>query len=214
MGIFNGRKDKERSISMEAMTIEKNLVFKEAMQDKALSKTLREWHKRKQSQAGAGQTFRGWVDGLLDYLAGQLGDSPVTHSHLLAALRVNAAGDPLAVTCAGNARHDGFTTDTNCFVEEGKVCSNVWVSGKTAEENRREAETIRDIFRKAGYDSEVWIDSEDDTDCTVNSYKKFPLYYKKRGSSDDNTRPPCRRLGWGAATFFTHPVDKRLGVAL
>lgn len=161
---------------MEAMTIKKNLAFKKAMRDKALSKALREWYKRKHSQAGVGQCFRGWFDGLLDYLAGQLGDSPVTHSHLLSALRVNAADDPLAVKCADNARHDGFTADTNCYVEEGEVCSNVWVSGKTAEENRREAETIRDIFRKAGYDSEVWVDSEDDTDCIVNSYKKFSAY--------------------------------------
>jgi len=149
-----------------------------ALQDAVLEVALRIWFAKKGSCPDSEITdFEEWVEKRCDDMAGCIkdSDSPVC---IVKALRVNALGDELAMHTAMVAQSGGFNTDINCYVEDNIVYSSVWVSGKTAEQNKAQAEAIAKIFRNAGYSAEVWVDEENDTDVTVNAQLDFPLYLK------------------------------------
>ena len=149
-----------------------------ALEDKVLEVALRRWFSNKGSCPNNEITdFDKWVEKLCDDMAGNIenGDS---HMSIAKALKVNAVGDELALYTAHIAQADGFNTDVNCYVEENVVFSNVWVSGKTAAQNKMQAEEIAKIFTKAGYSAEVWVDEVDDTDVTVNAQIDFPIFLK------------------------------------
>ena len=110
-------------------------------------------------------------------MAGCIEDSD-SHMSIAKALKVNAVGDELALFMANTAQADGFNTDVNSYVEENVVFSSVWVSGKTAAQNKMQAEEIAKMFNKAGYSAEVWVDDVDDTDVTVNAQIDFPIFLK------------------------------------
>lgn len=150
-----------------------------ALADKTLAKSLKEWFDRKVNLPTSERElkFDEWVDKQLEYIAGCIGENE-TVEHLVEALRVNAIGDPIAVTTEKNAEASGFVTATNCYVEDNIVYAGVWVTGKKAEENKKEAEAIAAVFRKAGYSAEVWVDEVDDTEVTVDAHIDFPIFLK------------------------------------
>lgn len=149
-----------------------------ALQDGVLEVALRIWFAKKGSCPDPEITdFEEWVEKRCDDMAGCIEDSN-SPMCIAKALRVNALGDELAMYTAMVAQSEGFNTDINCYVEDNIVYANVWVSGKTAEQNKAQAEAIAKIFRNAGYSAEVWVDEVDDTDVTVNAQIDFPLYMK------------------------------------
>lgn len=149
-----------------------------ALEDKVLKVALRRWFNNKGSCPNNEITdFDKWVEKLCDDMAGCIEDSD-SHMSIAKALKVNAVGDELALFMANTAQADGFNTDVNSYVEENVVFSSVWVSGKTAAQNKMQAEEIAKMFNKAGYSAEVWVDDVDDTDVTVNAQIDFPIFLK------------------------------------
>lgn len=170
-------KDKKGQKKMNATKNDIKRAGKIALADETLAKSLKEWFDRKGNlpTSERGMKFDEWLDKQLEFMAGCIGENE-TVEHLVEALRVNAAGDNKAVSMERNAKASGFGTDICCYVEDNIVYAGVWVTGKTAEENKKEAETMAETFRKAGYSAELWVDEVDDTEVTVNAWMDFPLY--------------------------------------
>lgn len=153
-----------------------------ARADEKLAKALKQWfhHKGQLSPNERYLSFSEWVYGMCEYMAGCIGEDE-TVEHLVEALRVNAIGVPLAGNLSLVANVDGFVTDTNCYVEDNIVYAGVWISNKTAEENKKRADEMAEVFRKNGYAVDVWVDEVDDTEVTVNAQIDFPVYLKNLG---------------------------------
>ena len=175
----NKDKDKKGQKKMNVTINDIKRAGKIALADKTLAKSLKEWFGLKGNLPTSERElkFDEWVDKQFEGMAGCIGENE-TVEHLVEALRVNAMGDTIAVTTAKNAKASGFVTDTNCYVEDNIVYAGVWVTGKKAEENKKEAEAIAAVFRKAGYSAELWVDEVNDTEVTVNARIDFPLYLK------------------------------------
>ena len=145
---------------------------------RTLRAALKEWFAHKGSCPDPEiLNFEDWVGRRIDDMADAIhDDSLVNVANLLAALKVQAIGDGLAIAEARKAEKKGFLTDTNCYVEEVIVYASVWLKGKRLAETDNMAELIAQKFRAQGYATDIWIDEEDDTEVTVNAYIDFPLY--------------------------------------
>lgn len=157
------------------------LATKLALSDVALSGALHDWHAHKGRLAAADQrkSFEQWLLEQIQYTDLGVQDIDPCPEVLVKALEICAIGDKLALYLAADAqREHGVDTDTNCYVEEGVVFSNVWLRADNAAWAKIYAEEIADKFNKAGYSAEVWVDEEDDRECTVNAQIDFALYYK------------------------------------
>lgn len=154
-----------------------------AMKSGMLRKELKGWFDRKGSCPNPEITdFKEWVENLADSLAGAIHeDKLVTVENLVTALKVEAMGDVNAIRFSNRAAKEGWQTDINCYIEEGVVFANVYLSGEDADATRKRAEQMAEDFRKSGYSAEVWVDEEDDRACTVNAQIDFNLYVKKGG---------------------------------
>ena len=150
-----------------------------AMMSSPLRCRLKEWFAKKGACPDPEvKDFVEWVERRIDYLAGHMGNCRKTVDSLLTALRVQAVGDPYAVYLAECAEDSGFKTDINCYVEEGRVWSSVWLSGEDAKKTENMADNIAKSIRLLGYDADIWIDEEDEHEVTVNASIDFAAYYK------------------------------------
>ena len=151
-----------------------------AMQCSGLLRKLKEWFAKKGSCPDPEvKDLPEWVERRIDYLSGHMGKCRKTVDSLLVALKVQAGGDFYANLFSVYAELAGWTTDINCYVEEGRVYASVWLSGKDdAKKTENLADAMAMEFRKLGYDAEIWIDEEDEHDVTVHASIDFPAYYK------------------------------------
>ena len=146
-----------------------------ALRSAPLRNALKEWFRQKGRCPDPEITnFGEWVERQISYLARTIKNRRLaTADNLVKALAVNAIGDPLALRCAKEAAEKGgFKTDTNCYVEDGLVNSSVWVKNMAKER----VEDMADKFREKGYEVDVWVDEEDETEITVNATIGFGKY--------------------------------------
>ena len=142
--------------------------------DDALKEELHRRHSKDKKKIGGEPDFNRWLADTIRFMESVCGSS--NPSDVSAALKFVAMGDDAAKAAAASAKRNGFESGINCYVENGKVNSNVWLKGKTAESVRKEGDRIAATFRKAGYFAEVWVDDRDDTEVLVTSEKDFKQY--------------------------------------
>ena len=154
-----------------------------ALCDEVLNRNIRWWHRRQGSMplADRGKPFIEWLDCMIENLSYQIDrwyDIPKElppAEDLVCALRVNAEGDFLALYQEKKAK-SCCMTDVNCYVEEGVVCSNIWLRSDYADLTYDKAREIAEQFRKVGYSAEVIVEDEDNREATVCAQIDFPLY--------------------------------------
>lgn len=156
-----------------------------ARADQALDAALHDWwrHQGMLPTALRGKPFGVWLIDLLNELSTTIDGvyhGGQTAANIVDVLRIHAVGDPLALRLAAAAEQDGFGTDTNCYVEDGCVDANVYLSSADPEKAKDRAEKIRDAFTAAGYSAEVWVDEEDDHAVTVNAQLDFKSFLAQR----------------------------------
>lgn len=124
-----------------------------------------------------------WLEKELDFLALMIGDARnVTVNNLICALRVEMLGDKLSSAMAQNSRRNGWDSDSVSYVEDGKVFSKVFVSGKPAEENKNEACAVQSVFAMSGYDAHMELFDADANEYCVYASMGFAEYAKKNAS--------------------------------
>ena len=122
-----------------------------AFRSAQLEKALKRWHnKAKKNCPETERDFNKWLLENLEYCAHNLG-AYADAQNIVWALRIAAIGDADALYLARKAKKDGWTADTNCYVEEGIVYLSVWISGKSAQENKERAEEVAAYLRNVGY---------------------------------------------------------------
>jgi len=160
-----------------------------ALNEDVFNKELHEWHTLKGQVKLALQqkNFDDWLYAMLcessTYIDGVYSGEQ-TAEQIAVALRVDTIGDPLAIKLSESAKKSGFETDLNCYVEDGQVEANVWISGKDPQKTKEQADEICAKFVSEGYSAEVWIDEEDEHDVTVNAVIDFKSYLSPRKSDD------------------------------
>lgn len=150
--------------------------------DPALMVSLHEWYTRYRLciQGRDALSFDRWIRERLDDMARNLNYPYVSAEDMSEALRINSAGDAIAVTESISAREDGFKSDVNCYVEEGVVFSGVWLRGVHIMDTMDRAEDIASRFRLVGYSAELYVDERDAHEVTVNAQIDFDRYKEKR----------------------------------
>ena len=148
----------------------------------ALQAALRDWHRHKGqlNAADRDKPFDKWLRDLLFYLSDQVKEVDPAPDKLVAALKINAIGEDLALLWAYEMSQNGLQTDINCYVEEGVVFSNLWLCDSEKVAVKMYAEEVAGKFREAGYSAEVWVDEEDEREVTVNAQIDFSAYLKTK----------------------------------
>lgn len=124
-----------------------------------------------------------WLEKEFDFLALMIGDARnVTVNNLICALRVEMLGDKFSSVLAQNARRNGWDSVSVSYVEDGKVFCDLYVSGKSAEENKKEACVIRSVLETAGYDAHMEVSDADANEYCVCASMGFAEYAKKNAS--------------------------------
>lgn len=103
-------------------------------------------------------------------------DTMLSPANLLKALEVNALGDPLALKYAAVLEKKKVQSDTNCYVEDGKVYSHVWIKHMVVSYANELAEEVAAKFRENGYSADLWHDMEDSSEVTVCASIDFDKY--------------------------------------
>lgn len=139
------------------------------MRSKPLRESLKDWFNHKGScPFNDTPLFSDWVDKMLDMMRGEIGnDRLATADNLAAALRVQSIGDPLALKCASQLEKNNVQTDTDCYVEDGKVYASVWIKNMVVDYVNELADKVRSTFRNKGYLASICIDDEDPSEVTV-----------------------------------------------
>jgi hypothetical protein len=153
-----------------------------ALRDASLKGALRDWHASKGClpDGDRHKKFDEWLRDLIRYIADQFKEVDPEPVRIVKALEVNAIGDKMALYLASHmARERGMATDTNCYMEEGVVFSNVWLKGDNPGMVKTYAVDVANRFRSAGYSAEIWVDEEDDHEVTINAQIDFDLYMGK-----------------------------------
>lgn len=167
-----------------------NTTMKEAkakvMRSKPLRESLKDWFNHKGNCPFYDiPDFGDWVERMLDFMEGMIHDDGlVTGDNLVAALRVQSMGDPIALKCVRQLEKKNVQTDINCYVEEGMVYASVWVKHMVIDYVNELAEEVAGKFREKGYSVDVWTDEEDSSEVTVNAvidFEKFVKLQKKGG---------------------------------
>ena len=155
-----------------------------AMMSTSLRKACKAWYEaKKTSPYPEAKSLGEWIEKELRFLALMTGQGEaITVDALLYALRVELLGEPLAVALAENARRNGWKTELYSYIEDGWVFSRVFVSGKSAEENKNEAYAIQSTFSIAGQDAKVELaDSDIGEYCVCASIEFAKSIPKGRG---------------------------------
>ena len=152
-----------------------------AMKSGTLRKALQDWFWREGRPYPEIMGFYTWLDKELGFLATMIAHATkVTVDNLVAGLKVNAIGDPLAVKCSAALEKKNIQTDINCYVEEGKVYSSVWIKHMVLDYVNEKAEEVAGKFREKGYSVNMWVDEEDASEITVNACIDFDKYVENQ----------------------------------
>lgn len=153
-----------------------------ALKSAPLRKALMNWFKLKGNCPYPEITdFGKWVEELLYHIGDMIKEEKnVTIDNLVAGLKVNAIGDPLAVKCSAELEKKNIQTDINCYVEEGKVYSSVWIKHMVLDYVNEKAEEVAGKFREKGYSVDMWVDEEDASEITVNAWIDFDKYVENQ----------------------------------
>lgn len=157
-------------------------VIRMAIDDESLHRALRAWYLKdsKIKNAASEMTFHEWLCNAIEHASNQIkkwytGPTYFPPSEDVAcALRVNAEGDFLALYQENSLK--GCLHDVNCYVEEGCVCSNVWMRCQYRDEAWDSSNEMANSFRRLGYSAEVLIDEADHKEATVCALIDFPEY--------------------------------------
>ena len=165
------------NVSNEAISRAMVLVIS----DPALMASLHEWYMRYRHciQVRDGLSFGRWIRERLDDMARNLNYPYVIPEDMFEALRVNSAGDAMAVAESIAAKEHGFNSDVNCYVEEGVVFSSLWLRGFDVKATIDRAEDAEKRFRSVGYGAELYVDEQDAHEVTVNAQIDFYRYREK-----------------------------------
>lgn len=159
--------------------------------DLGLMGALLDWHSHKGRlcREEIDKPFDKWLRKQLDYTVRQLGHVDPTPQNIVKALEVEAIGDKLALYWASRMRREyGLSVDTDCYVKDGVVNTNIWLCGKRAVFVKSYAEEVAKGFQRVGYSAEIRVDEEDDREVTVNAVLDFSLYYKNAQGGNDVKR--------------------------
>lgn len=169
-----------RTKKLPARTVER--VVELTREDPAFDSALHDWYDRKiyLSSKVADKSYDDWLRTIIVELSGNLGivmrPFNPDPSGIALALRVNAIGDGLALDESKRAEDDGFESDSNCYVEDGVVNSNVWIRIADPDKTLARAKDICASFSDSGYSAEIVPDPGDARGATVMATIDFPIY--------------------------------------
>lgn len=182
------RNGKESRKTIPVNTIKKMVSDAKAkvMRSKPLRESLKDWFNHKGScPFNDTPLFSDWVDKMLEMMREEIGNSRLeTAENLFEALKVQSMGDPLALKCARQLEKKKVQTDTDCYVEEGKVYASVWIKHMVVDYVNELADKVRSKFRDKGYLASICIEDEDSSEatvCAVIDVAKFFKLQKKGG---------------------------------
>lgn len=141
-----------------------------------LKTALQQWHKSDREKGFGEPNFETWLRSRLAEIGADIEGCKISPYSLVKAIEVNALGDPLALKYAAGLEKKKVQSDTNCYVEEGKVYSHVWIKHMVVDYANELAEEIAAKFREKGYSAELWHDKEDSSEVTVCASIDFDKY--------------------------------------
>lgn len=159
---------------MDARTVVRTAAL--VRRTRKLKEALKAWHREDRAKGFGNSNFEDWLRIRIADMENCMPDTMLSPANLLKALEVNALGDPLALKCAAVLEKKKVQSDTNCYVEEGKVYSHVWIKHMVVSYANELAEEVAAKFRENGYSAEVWHDMVDSSEVTVCASIGFDKY--------------------------------------
>lgn len=150
-------------------------VRKLVLIDEVLNRGLRNWHMRIRGYPRCNLGFDDWLDGLLDKVAGAVGDS-ATDEMVYEAVNLHTLGDVFAVKAQKMAELHGLQSDICCYVEDNQVSSSVYVFGKWLSAHKAMGDAIANMLKELGYETYVMPDDVDENNVVVSATIDFPKY--------------------------------------